>query len=198
MRARIPASGRKSTFKTLKNLKKNLTTQYQQALKQIEKKELMDILDKKHQFDLPEGILDEEFHTIWHRLEHAKKDNTLDDDDKNLSDEELKKRYKKISERRVKLALLIQFIAKEEKISISEKEMTDGMINYASQYSGQEKQILEYFKKNPSSVENIRGSLLEQKVIDNILSKAKLSKHKLTIEAYNKLQDRAFKVTEEN
>ena len=94
--------------------------------------------------------------------------------------------------------MLIQFIAKEEKISISEKEMTDGMINYASQYSGQEKQILEYFKKNPSSVENIRGSLLEQKVIDNILSKAKLSKHKLTIEAYNKLQDKAFKVTEEN
>ena len=190
--------GLKDENELKENLKKNLTTQYQQALKQIEKKELMDILDKKHQFDLPEGILDEEFHTIWHRLEHAKKDNTLDDDDKNLSDEELKKRYKKISGRRVKLALLIQFIAKEEKISISEKEMTDGMINYASQYSGQEKQILEYFKKNPSSVENIRGSLLEQKVIDNILSKAKLSKHKLTIEAYNKLQDRAFKVTEEN
>ena len=82
-----------------------------------------------HKFDLPEGILDDEFHNIWHRLEHAKKDNALDDDDKNLSDEELKKRYKKISKRRVKLALLIQFIAKEEKISISEKELTDGMIN---------------------------------------------------------------------
>ena len=165
---------------------------------QIEKKELMDVLDKKHQFDLPEGIIDEEFQTIWHRLEHAKKDNTLDDDDKNLSEEELKKRYKKISERRVKLALLIQFIAKEEKILISEKELTDGMINYASQYPGQEKQILEYFKKNPSSIESIRGPLLEQKVIDNIVSKAKLSKHKLTIEAYNKLQDKIFKVTEEN
>ena len=179
-------------------LKKNLNDQYNQALKQIEKKELMDVLDKNHQFDLPEGILDEEFHTIWHRLEHAKKDNTLDDDDKNLSEAELKKRYKKISERRVKLALLIQFVAKEEKISIAEKELTEGMINYSSQYPGQEKQILEYFKKNPSSIESIRGPLLEQKVIDNIVSKAKISKHKLTIEAYNKLQDKAFKVTEEN
>jgi len=180
------------------NLKKNLTAQFQQALNQIEKKELMDILDKNHQFDLPEGILDEEFQTIWHRLEHAKKDDTLDDDDKALSEEKLKKRYKKISERRVKLALLIQFIAKKEKISILEKELTDGMTNYASQYPGQEKQILEYFKKNPSSLENIRGTLLEQKVIDNILSKAKLSKHKLTIAAYNELQDKIFKVTEEN
>ena len=94
--------------------------------------------------------------------------------------------------------MLIQFIAKEEKISISEKELTDGMINYSSQYPGQEKQILEYFKKTPSSIESIRGPLLEQKVIDNIVSKAKLSKHKLTIDAYNKLQDKVFKVTEEN
>ena len=39
--------------------------------------------------------LDDEFHNIWHRLEHAKKDNALDDDDKNLSDEELKKIEKK-------------------------------------------------------------------------------------------------------
>ena len=94
--------------------------------------------------------------------------------------------------------MLIQFIAKEEKISISDKELTDGMINYSSQYPGQEKQILEYFKKNPSSIESIRGPLLEQKVIDNIVSKAKISKNKLTIDAYNKLQDKVFKVTEEN
>ena len=53
-------------------------------------------------------------------------------------------------------------------------------------------------KKNPSSIESIRGPLIEQKVIDNIVSKTKLSKHKLTIEAYNKLQDKVFKVTEEN
>jgi len=180
------------------NLNTNLITQYDNALKQIEKKELMDILDDNHKFDLPEGILDEEFHAIWHRLEHAKKDNTLDEDDKNLSDKELKKRYRKISERRVKLALLIQYIAKEEKILISEKELTEGMINYASKYPGQEKQILEYFKKNPSSVETIRGPLLEEKVIECIISQANISNHKLTVDSYKKLQDKVFKVKKEN
>ncbi len=179
-------------------MKKNITTQYEQSLKQIEKKELMDILDENHKFDLPEGILDEEFQAIWHRLEHAKKDNTLDKDDQGLSDEELKKRYKKISERRVKLALLIQFIAEQEKISISENELKEGMINYASQYPGQTKQILEYFKKNPSSIESIRGPILEQKVIDSIVSKAKISNHKLTVDAYTKLQEQVFKVNQEN
>ena len=46
------------------NLEKNLIKQYQDSLKQIQKKELMDILDKKNEFDVPEGILDEEFNSI--------------------------------------------------------------------------------------------------------------------------------------
>ena len=41
----------------------------------------------------------------------------LDEDDKKLNDDELKKRYQEISQRRVKLAILLQFIAKENKIS---------------------------------------------------------------------------------
>ena len=72
------------------NIKQNLLNQYGEYLHQIEKKELMDILDSKNKFDVPEGIFDEEFNAIWHRLEHAKKDNKLDEDDKGLSDEKLK------------------------------------------------------------------------------------------------------------
>ena len=96
---------------------------------QIEKKCLMDLLDKKYNFDLPEGVLDDDFSEIWHRLELAKKNGKLDEDDKSLTDEQLKKRYKKISERRVKLGVLLQFIAKEEKIEISEDELTKGICN---------------------------------------------------------------------
>ena len=190
--------GLKTENELKENLKKNIQSQYDQALKQIEKKELMDILDQKHNFDMPEGILDEEFNSIWHRLEHAKKDNTLDEDDKNLNDDQLKKRYKKISERRVKLALLIQFIGKEEKIQISEKELSDGMIAYASQYPGEEKKIMEYFKQNPMSIESVRGPILEQKVIEKVLSKVKLSNKKNKIEEFKKLQEKIFKVSESN
>jgi len=186
--------GLKSEKELKENVKNNLSSQYQEGLKQIEKKELMDILDKKHKFDLPQGVIDEQFHDIWHRLEHAKKDNKLDEDDRNLTDVELKKRYQKISERRVKLAVLIQFIAKQEKIVISEKELTDGMIQYASNYPGQEKKIMSYFKENPMAIENIRGPLIEQKVIDFILSKAKVSKKKLNVDAFNKLQEKVFKI----
>ena len=158
----------------------------------------MDYLDKDYKFDLPEGVLEDDFNEIWHRLEHAKKDGTLDADDKSLNDDELRKRYKKISERRVKLGALMQFIAREEKISISEDELSKSIMQYASQYPGQEKQIMEYLKNNPSSIESIRGPLLEQKVIDKIISKSNIKVKKINDDQYKKLEVETFNIKRDN
>ena len=191
-------NGLKSESELKSNLQQNIHLQYENGIKQIEKKQLMDILETIHKFDLPQGIVDQEFHDIWHRIEQAKKDNSLDEDDKNLSDKLLKDRYKKISERRVKLAILLQHIAKDANISVSEKELSDGMTAYASKYPGQEKKIIEYFKKNPSSIESIRGPILEQKVIDDILSKSTQENVKLTVKEYKKLEEKTFSLIDKD
>ena len=194
----LDKSGLKDEQDLKNNLEKSFKSQYENGLKQIEKKELMDILDKEHKFDLPQGILDQEIKDIWHRIEHAKKEDSLDEDDKKLSEEELRKRYEKISKRRVKLALLLQFISKENKISVDEKELSNGMMQYASQYPGQEKEIIEYFKKNPSAIETVRGPILEEKVIKSVISNVKINKVKVTKEDYDKLEKKVFDAKEGN
>jgi len=190
----LDKNGLKSEDDLKNNLEKSFKSQYENGLKQIEKKQLMDALEKEHSFDLPQGILDQEFKDIWHRIEHAKKDGTLDADDKKLNDDDLKKRYQEIGKRRVKLAILLQHIAKENKIAVDEKELSSGMMQYASQYPGQEKEIIEYFKKNPSSIETIRGPILEEKVIKHISAQCNLVKTKLNKEAYEKLEKKVFEV----
>ena len=87
----------------------------------------------------------------------------------------------------------MQQISKEQKITVSEKELSEGMFSYASQYPGQEKQIFEYFKSNPSSVESIRGPIIEQKIVDYILTKVKMKVNKINIKEFEKLQKDAFK-----
>tara|TARA_B100000676_G_C17824681_1_gene704513 strand:- start:372 stop:899 length:528 start_codon:yes stop_codon:yes gene_type:complete len=168
--------------------------QYNQGIKQIEKKQIMDLLNKEYKFDLPEGVLEEDFNEIMHRINHAKKDGTLDEDDKSLNDKQLKDRYKKISERRVKLGVLLQFIAKEKNINVSEEELSQGIMQYASQYPGQEKQIVEYLQKNPSSVESIRGPLLEDKIINTITSSATVINKKINQDQYKKLEEQTFDI----
>jgi len=193
----LDKNGLKNEADLKSNIENSLKSQYENGLKQIAKKELMDILDTEHSFDLPQGILEQEFKDIWHRLNHAKKDGTLDEDDKKLSENELKKRYEKISKRRVKLAILLQFIAKENNIAVDEKELSNGMMQYSSQYPGQEKEIIEYFKKNPSSIETIRGPILEEKVINHVISKSNLIKTKVNKEAYEKLEKKVFDIKKE-
>jgi len=190
----LKKNGLKNEKELMDNLNKNLLSQFELGLKQIEKKQLMDLLDNEHNFEIPEGVLDEEFHEVWHKLQHAKDDGRLDDDDKNLSDEELKKRYKIISERRVKLAILLQHIAQQEKIIVNEKELTDGILNYASQYPGQEKQILEFFKKNPAKLDAIRGPIFEEKVVDLIKSKANKENQKINVKDFKKLEEKTFSI----
>ena len=62
----------KNGFKTEKDFKvflvNNMKTQYEQGIKQIEKKELMDLLDKDYKFELPDGVLEDYFNQIWNRL----------------------------------------------------------------------------------------------------------------------------------
>ncbi len=175
-------------------LKNNTIQQYNQGIKQIEKKQIMDLLNNEYKFDLPEGVLEEDFNEIMNRISNAKKDGTLDEDDKSLSDKELKDRYKKISERRVKLGVLLQFIAREKNINVSEEELSQGIMQYASQYPGQEKQIVEYLQKNPSSVESIRGPLLEDKIINTITSSASVTNKKINQDQYKKLEEQTFDI----
>ncbi len=175
-------------------LEKNTLDQYKQGLKQIEKKQLMDVLDKTYNFDLPEGVVEEDFNEIWKRIEDAKKKGTLDNDDKALTDEQLKKQYKKISARRVKLGTLLQHIAKVENVNLSEEDLSKGIMQYAGQYPGQEKQIIEYIKKNPSSLESIKAPLLEEKIIESIISNAKVKNKIINEEDYKKLEQETFNI----
>ena len=192
----------KNNFKSEKefknNFNKNLSHQYEIYLREIEKKQLMDILELKNNFDIPEGMLEEEFSLIWHKIEHAKKDDKLDEDDKKLTEKKLKERYREIAVRRVKLAILIQHISSEQKITTTEKELTDGMLNYASQYPGQEKKILDYFKQNPASIESIRSPIIEKKVVNYIVSKTKKETKKISVKEFKKLQEDTFNYNKEN
>ena len=45
---------------------------------------------------------------------------------------------------------------------------------------GQEKFILEYYKKNPMALQSIKGSLYEEKIINSIKFKTKLIKKEIT------------------
>ena len=92
----------------------------------------------------------------------------------------------------------MQHIASVEKVVTSEEEINKGILEYTSQYPGQEKQIMEYFEKNPSSLDSIRAPIVERKVIETIISKSQTNVVKLSEEDYKKLEVKTFDIKNTN
>ena len=143
------------------------------------KRAILDELDKKHSFDLPPGMVTAEFDNIWAQVKAEKEAGQLDEDDAKKTDKELEKDYRKISERRVRLGLVLAEIGQKEEVSISNEELQGAMIAEARRYPGQEQQVIEFYQKNPNAIAQLRAPIFEEKVVDLIIEKAKVTDKKV-------------------
>jgi len=148
------------------------------------KKELLDILDEAHSFTLPDGMIEQEFESIWHQFEHQREHHPdqIDEDDKDKSDDDLKTEYREIASRRVRLGLLLAEIGRSNEITIAPEEVNRAIMQEAQKYQGQEKEVLEYYKNTPEAMQAIQSPLLEEKVVDFILELAQVTDKEVTLE----------------
>lgn len=173
-------------LESLDKLKEIFTTQvgnqYEGAGRQKVKRQLLDQLDEKYDFELPPTMLEQEFQGIWNQvmkdLEESKK--TFADEE--TTEEEAREEYMKIAERRVRLGLVLAEIGDKNKIQVTEEEMRHAILQQAQQYPGQEKEIFEYFQKNPEQLAGIRAPIFEEKVVDYILELATVTEKKVSKE----------------
>ena len=135
------------------------------------KRGLLDQLDDAHDFELPKGMVDAEFDQIWERVQSSE----LDDEDKEKSEDDLKADYRKIAERRVRLGLVLAEIGKGAEVQVPNEELQREMINQARSYPGQEKEVLEFYQKNPAALQQLRAPIFEEKVVDYIVERAEVT-----------------------
>ncbi|MGF1276789.1 trigger factor [Acetobacter pasteurianus] len=177
---------KKMGFESLDQLKdlirKQIEGEYDQLSRLRIKRELLDELAKKTDFTAPEGMVDAEFNQIWARVEEDRKSGQLDDEDKNKDEETLRADYRKIAERRVKLGLLLAEIGRKNNITVTPDELGRAVRAEAMRYPGQEKQVFEFFQKNPQAAESLRGPIFENKVVDYLIELAKVTDKEVTPE----------------
>jgi trigger factor len=147
------------------------------------KKNIMDALDAAHAFELPPSLVDSEFEAIWEQINHE-----MGNLGKNFGDEgedtedEARAKYRKIAERRVRLGLVLARVAEQNKISISNDEMNAALSDRLRRFPGQEQQVVDFYRNNPSAIAELRAPLLENKVIDFLTELMQISERKVTRE----------------
>ena len=179
---------KKMGLENLDELKKSIRDSHEQEMgvftRMRTKRDLLDILDKEHQFELPEGMMDAEFDAIWEQFQKQKENNPdqIDEDDKNKSEDELKVQYRGIAERRVRLGLLLAEIGRVNEITVTPDELNRALMQEAQRHQGQEKEVFEYYKNNPEAMQALQSPVLEDKVVDFIIELADVEEKEVTIE----------------
>lgn len=172
--------GMDSLEKLKEAIKAELEKEYAHISRTHAKRALLDLLAETYTFDVPSGMVEMEFTAIWNQFEQAKKAGKLDDEEKNKSEDDLKKEYHDIAERRVRLGLLLAEIANLNKITLTQEDLTNAIMAEAHRYPGQEKMVFEYYQKNPQALDALKAPLFEEKVIDFILNTAKVNETSVT------------------
>jgi trigger factor len=169
-------------------IEKQISKEFESITDQLVKKEILDQLDNKYKMELPKRMLDDEIKNVEHTFIHEKMNEKGEKDHSKIKlDENDKKEIKKISERRVKLALVLSNIGEENNIKVSSQELQAELEKQLRMYPGQEKTIREYYQKNPAELTKLRGPLFEDKVMNLIQQKAKAKVKIVTKEELQKI-----------
>ena len=178
------------TLDALKNaLKVQLDQQYQGASRFKLKRHLLDALDAGHSFELPAKMVEAEFGGIWSQVEADKKAGRLPPEDAEKSEDDLKAEYRKIAERRVRLGLVLAEIGRRSGVTVTDQELSNAVMAEARRYPGQEKQVFEFYQKNPNAAAQLRAPIYEEKVCDMIFATAMVEDEPVTKEALYEDED---------
>ncbi len=161
-------------------VKDHLGREYQQLARARLKRQLLDVLADKHRFPLPQGLVDSEFDAIWQQIESDRAAGRLDPEDKDKSEEALRKEYRDIAERRVKLGLVLSEVGRKHNIEVSQEDLSRAVLAEARQYPGREKQVMEYYQRRPQALAQFHAPIYEDKVVDHIVEMAKVRERTVT------------------
>ncbi|MBI2473408.1 trigger factor [Candidatus Uhrbacteria bacterium] len=157
-------------------IQKNLLTEKEQETKSKEEKEMLELLANKSQFeDIPNLLINEEINKMILELQRGVEAQGLEFDTyiKNLGKTlaQMKLDFTPQALMRVKVAIVMREIAKQEKIEVDEKELDEELDRIAGQYeetktkeqvySPQYRDYMEQILRNRKVIEHLRGIIIK-------------------------------------
>ena len=155
-------------------LEKQINDEYKNSLNMLSKKQILDQIEKFKVSEIPQNLVEQEVKVITEGLK--------EEDKKKKS-----KDFEKKAIQRIKVGLVLNEFGEANKIKIEENEIQAEIQKQLRMMPGQEKFLMEYYQKNPSAVASLRGNIYEEKIIEAIKSKAKISKKSISKEEAEKI-----------
>jgi trigger factor len=146
------------------------------------KRQLLDQLAARHDFQVPQSMVDAEYQNIIDQLKHEASHEP--DPEAALAEiEQEAGEYRRIAERRVRLGLLLSEIGAANGVDVTEQEMNRLIMQAASQYQAKDRDtFIRYIQQEPMAAAQLRAPLYEDKVVDFLFARAKVTDRNATRE----------------
>ena len=164
-------------------ISERLEAEYAGAARAVQKRHLLDALDKMVKFELPPSLVEAEAGQIAHQLWHDENPDVQGHDHPEIEPTD---EHNTLAERRVRLGLLLAELGQKAEIQVTDAEMTQAMMNQARQYPGQEREFFEFVQKNPQMQQQMRAPLFEDKVVDYVFELATVTDKEVSKDALQK------------
>ena len=176
------ALGLESIAKLRDAIKDRITRDHAAMSRQKLKRALLDELDKRHKFEPPPSLVEEEFSRVWKTVlqELEREHKTFADE--NTTEEKAKEEYRTIADRRVRLGLVLAEIGEKNNITVTDDELNRAVMEQARQFPGREQQVWDYYRKTPAAVAGLRAPIYEEKVVDFLVELAGVTEKKVARE----------------
>ena len=155
-------------YKSLEELKNKIREDLKIKARQDAEKDLANQVIKqvveKNSFEVPESLLDLYLDSV---MEDFKKTY------KKVDEEKIREQYRELGLARIRWEFIRQEIAKKEKVEVTKEEIDKWVENFAKANSLELKQAKELIAQN-KKIEDIKDSILEDKVIELIINSSKV------------------------
>ena len=159
-------------LKTL--ISKQINDEYKNSLGMLSKNQILKQIENFKVEDIPENLVEQEVGILTQDMKE-------DEIKKN------KKDFEKKAKDRIKVGLILNAFGEQNKIHVHENELQAEIQKQLTMMPGQEKIVMDYYQKNPSASDSLRGTIYEDKIIELIKSKAKVNKKEVSKEEAEKI-----------
>ncbi len=164
--------GEQTTLAELKQrLQEDIEICKKNELASAQREELMNKLVAAHSFDVPESMVERELMSMARNqaMRYARQGMDL----KTFDIAKFREQNRDLAVRRVKGMLILDAIAVKEKFDVSDEEMEHALVAMARRMNQKVEEIKQYYEKEEGGMEELRASLIHEKALVHLLSKAK-------------------------
>ncbi len=148
---------------------------YEQRIRHELSEQVFQKLLDKHEFEVPQSMVDAELDGIISETEQAYAQNNTSLEEAGLNKEILRDQYKEVAEKQARRHLILDKIIEQENLELTDDELQASFEKMATDMNASVDAVKNFFNMNENALENYKHTQLEKKAVDLIIDRGNIT-----------------------